>query len=322
MILIGKPRQDWTHRRFTVGIPLCVTFAAAVGVFFFARNWEDDRSKLEFERWASSFIEVIEDRVTEDHVDLLRAVEGLVRSPDSLDREVFGTFARHLLGSHPEVLALSWNPAIRDSHRSAYEAEVLGGMQTFRIVERDSDGQVVTAPKRDAYVFVHYIEPIEENEGALGFNVSSNIKRKAALDRARDSGLPTATGRISLIQESDNSGGFLVFLPVYETGQRTTTVDERRQYLRGYATGAFRILDEAAEPGEQLIYSHLFEAKLDASMPTNDLVAGNLPPCQRHWMSWGDPGRSSLSRRQGMFPGSRPGISGLFWQADFWSRVC
>ena len=109
--------QGWRHRRFTVGIPLCITFAVAVGVFFFARSWEDDRLKRGFERWSTSLVRSLEDRVS-DHVVLLRSIEGLFLSSDSVGRQEFSDFVRHLLERHPDTRALSWNPVIRGDQRA------------------------------------------------------------------------------------------------------------------------------------------------------------------------------------------------------------
>jgi CHASE1-domain containing sensor protein len=78
---------------------------------------------------------------------------------------------------------------------------------------------------------------------ALGFNVASNPTRSIALNRARDEGKPSATGRIRLVQETGDQFGFLVFYPVYENGIPVESLTDRRKHLKGYVTGVFRIGD-------------------------------------------------------------------------------
>lgn len=117
LITVAQPRNDWHHRRFTVGVPLCITFAVAVGVFFSARSWEDGRSKREFERWTTSFVQSFEDRIS-DEVSLLRSIEGLFLSSESKGRQEFRDFVQHLLMKHRDVQALSWNPIIRELPRA------------------------------------------------------------------------------------------------------------------------------------------------------------------------------------------------------------
>jgi two-component system, sensor histidine kinase len=278
LIACGKPRQDWRHRVLAVGGPLSVTFAVAVVVFVSARSWEKDRTKLEFERWTSAFVQAFKGRIS-DHVDLLRSMEGLFLSFDPVSRSQFRGFVRHLLQTHPDVQALSWNPVVRDEDRAGFEqAARLDQSPEFQITERSAEGKVIPAPRREEYVSVLYIEPLEANAAALGFNVASNPKRLQALDQARDAAAPSATGRIVLVQDKAGGYGFLLFLPVYRgDGRAMESVSSRRRDLLGYATGVFkvdslvqdalegkqpdvalmRIEDVSAEAGERLLFSDL-----------------------------------------------------------------
>jgi PAS domain S-box-containing protein len=134
---------------------------------------------------------------------------------------------------------------------------------------------MVPAARRPEYVVVYYIEPYAGNEPALGLDVASIADRREALQQARDTGEPSATGRIILVQESGEQFGLLIFQPVYGNGLPRTTVEERRQHLRGYVTGVFQIrsmveaslsgleregmtlqlYDETAPPGQRVLYS-------------------------------------------------------------------
>ncbi len=303
LILFGKPRQDWRYRRFPVGGPLCLTFAVAVAVFFSARSWEDDRTKLELERWTGAFVQAFKGRIS-DHVDLLRSMEGLFLSSEAVNRSEFRIFVRHVLQTHPDVQALSWNQVVRDEDRAGFEeAASLDQSPGFQITERSIDGTVVPASRRDEYVSVLYIEPLEVNGGALGFNVASNPKRLDALNRARDSAAPSATGRISLVQDAAGGYGFLLFLPVYRgDGPTLETVDSRRRDLLGYATGVFkvdslvmdalegkeldvavfRIRDESSEVGERLLFSN-FPTDGAVGSGSVEEEAFSEPPDGLHW---------------------------------------
>jgi len=50
---------------------------------------------------------------------------------------------------------------------------------------------------------------------AFGFDVASEESRLQAAFRARDSGEPTATAPIELVQETGSQMSILYFLPVY-----------------------------------------------------------------------------------------------------------
>ena len=95
------------------------------------------------------------------------------------------------------------------------------------------------------YFPVYYVEPYAGNAAALGFDLGSNSARLKPLSRARDSGNMVATSRITLVQETGDQYGFLIFLPVYKKDAPTNTIEERRRNLEGFVLGVFRISDLA-----------------------------------------------------------------------------
>ena len=100
---------------------------------------------------------------------------------------------------------------------------------------------MVRASQREEYFPVYFIEPYEGNEMALGFDLASNPTRLEALRRSRDTGQTVATARITLVQETADQFGFLVFMPVYHKGSAVKTVEDRRKNLQGFVLGIFRV---------------------------------------------------------------------------------
>ena len=117
------------------------------------------------------------------------------------------------------------------------------GFTAFQFKDWRLDGQRVVDIERPEYIVVTYIEPFESNQAAMGFDVASNPTRLAALERARDTGEMVTTGRITLVQETGNQYGFLIFKPIYESPSLPETVEVRRQALKGFAVGVFRVGD-------------------------------------------------------------------------------
>lgn len=100
--------------------------------------------------------------------------------------------------------------------------------------------------ERDQLTSIIYLEPFSgRNLRAFGFDMYSEPTRRAAMQRARDSGLPAVSGRVTLVQETlkDVQAGFLMYLPVYRASMPTRTVDERRAALLGFVYSPFRIKD-------------------------------------------------------------------------------
>ncbi len=100
--------------------------------------------------------------------------------------------------------------------------------------------------RRDIYTAILYLEPFDtRNQKAFGYDMFSEPVRRTAMERARDTGDPAATGRVTLVQETDADvqAGFLLYMPHYEPGVPVFTVEERRAALRGYVYSPFRVND-------------------------------------------------------------------------------
>ena len=243
LIAFAKPRAIWQPKRVSVALPLCITFGVAVTIFVYASRWESNRLQLEFEQRATTLVYGLENRLG-IYGGVLHSLSGFYASANFVDRNEFGIFARHQLAPHTGIQALSWNPYFLHDQRAQYEANAQqNGLVNFEIKERNAQGELVRAPDREDYIVVYYIEPLEGNETALGFNVASQAIRLEALNWARDEGKPVATGRIRLVQETGDQFGFLMFRPIYQKGVSLETVANRRQHLLGYLTGVFRIKD-------------------------------------------------------------------------------
>jgi signal transduction histidine kinase len=84
------------------------------------------------------------------------------------------------------------------------------------------------------------------NEKAFGYDMYSNEIRREAMDTARDTGMTTISRRVVLVQEIDNSdiqAGFLMYLPLYQKGADSTTLESRKDSLRGFVYSPFRAND-------------------------------------------------------------------------------
>jgi signal transduction histidine kinase len=100
--------------------------------------------------------------------------------------------------------------------------------------------------KREIYSSIIYLEPFQDrNLRAFGYDMFSEPTRREALERARDTGEVAVSGKVTLVQETENDVqfGFLMFLPVYHQHMPTTTVEEKRFALIGYVYSPFRIKD-------------------------------------------------------------------------------
>jgi transcriptional regulator with AAA-type ATPase domain/predicted ATPase len=205
---------------------------------------------LEIVRQCCGLTEV--DPLVGDYLDELYALGHFCASAPGVSHHTFRTFAQRSLARCPGLQALSWNRRVPDAQREAYEAAMRQeGFADFHITERNADGELVRAAHRPEYVVVSYIEPYAGNERAQGFDVASVPDRNNALQQARDTGEPRATGRLTLVQGGDGQFGVLLFLPIYAVGAPPATLEARRQHLQGYVTAVLRIGDLAEAPRQR-----------------------------------------------------------------------
>lgn len=95
----------------------------------------------------------------------------------------------------------------------------------------------------DTFFIIQYIEPEETNTEAIGLNIAFEKSRLEAAIRARDTGKPSVTKKIVLVQDAQKKPGFLMLHPVYYGDMPLNTVEERRAALHGWIYAPFMARD-------------------------------------------------------------------------------
>jgi len=182
----------------------------------------------------------IESRL-ETYTALLRAGTGLFAASQTVEQNEFRSFVKALgLAEHyPGVQGIGFSIRLKAEERAALvEARQREGLSDFHVWP-ESD--------RDEYHSIVYLEPLDErNRAALGYDMFTEPTRRAAMERARDTGVPAASGRVTLVQEIDpqaKQAGFLIYAPVYREGELIANENERRAALMGFVYSPFRADD-------------------------------------------------------------------------------
>ena len=243
LVWFQHPRETWRERRLTLTIPVIATFVLAMLLVSFGTKWEQDRLDVLFNQYAASQKQSVQQSLN-SLLGVMHSLQSFFVASEQVEREEFKSFAGMLLSANPFIKALSWNPLIADSERAEYEQQLQEqGFHNFQITELGASKQRLIAADRDEYIPIYYIEPLIENQLALGFDVYSDDTRKQAMELARDSGKAVSSGRIKLVQELEPSYGVLVNIPVYQNHVPVDTVEQRRLHLKGYLTGVIQLKD-------------------------------------------------------------------------------
>lgn len=209
-----------------------------------ARQGEVLAATRTFEREAVVFAKNVQLRIG-TALEAVRSIRAFHAASQFVSRSEFQIFtAAELDENRFGIQALEWIPRVAEMDRAAVEASAReDGLVGFRFTEQESQGQMVAVAMRPEYFPVLYVEPVVGNEAALGFDIGSNPERMAALARARDTGQITVTGRITLVQETEDQFGFLIIEPIYMSGSSTGNTAQRRAALSGFALGVLRVSD-------------------------------------------------------------------------------
>jgi PAS domain S-box-containing protein len=239
----GRPGASSASRLRQPGwTPFLVLAASLLLVFIAAQRMvttAEDRDRLRFQARVRSIQEEIVDRI-DTYIALLRATRGHTEANDSITLERFRTFVASLDLDlrYPGVQGIGYSRRFAAANLPAFLAA------TRRELGPDFDIRPVD--DRPEVHSIIYLEPLDlRNRAAIGYDMLTEPVRRTAMERARDTGQPAASGRVTLVQEIDErkQAGFLIYLPVYRNGRTPATVEERRALLEAFVYSPFRADD-------------------------------------------------------------------------------
>jgi diguanylate cyclase (GGDEF)-like protein/PAS domain S-box-containing protein len=183
------------------------------------------------------------DRRVQDNINLLIGLRGLFAASNRVDRDEFRLYLSgfNVSQRYPGLRAVAFARHVRPEEKTAFEESV----RADRSVDPAGyPGFAIKPPgERPDYMAVTYIEPPAGNEGAFGFDVYSEPRRRPAIERARDTGRVMASEPIRLAGDPQRQVSVALRMPVYQRGAPSATIAERRAGFAGVVTAAIRVED-------------------------------------------------------------------------------
>jgi CHASE1-domain containing sensor protein len=240
----GEPHFTGARRRTAVVILIIALGMILSFILFQARVFEQANRQGEFNQRAAAGATALQ-RSIQEHLEVLYGFAALYAAapqPLNLNREAFRELAKGPLKRYPGVQALGWVPRVLEAEREAYQATARkDGMVDFQITEWTPQMQMARAARRDMYYPIVYIEPLESQRAAVGFNLGSVPSYMEAMQKALSTEEAVASAWRSLAQDTGEQFGFLLFVPVYKSGVPHRTFEERRVNLQGFTMAMFRL---------------------------------------------------------------------------------
>ncbi len=220
-----------TALTFVVGLTLSILGANQ------ARQSYRNEASLHFAQLTERLVNDVQLRMNQP-IYGLKGARGVYAASKSVERLEFRayTLSRDLPREFPGVLGFGFIQRV-----------LRGDLARFIAAERADDApdfSVNTGGNAPDLYVMKFIDPIAVNRPALGFDAATDPVRRAALLRAVQTGEPTLTGRVRLLQDARKRAAVLSLVPVYRNGTHPDTPDERETALNGIVFAPI-IIEEA-----------------------------------------------------------------------------
>lgn len=230
-----RSARRWLAPALTLAAGLMVT----AGVSIMARSLVQTIETQRFEQQSAAIETAILDRMA-DYQQVLRGAQGLLAAGLKVDRAAFRRYVEALqLSEHyPGIQGVGYAVMLKPEQLASYQASIRAqGFPEFR---------VHPPGERALYSAIEFLEPFDwRNRRAFGYDMFAQEVRREAMQRAIDTGAAALSGRVVLVQETeqDTQAGFLMYLPVFHGGKDPGDSDSRRERIAGFAYSPFRAAD-------------------------------------------------------------------------------
>lgn len=271
---------------------------------FWVNNTFQSQARERFDRLADRVQTDVQDRLNAPLLGL-RGAAGVYAASNSVERAEFRAYVQfsQLGRDFPGVRGFGFMARVlREDLDRFIAAERADDEPAFAVSAMPGSPTTPSAP--DLYV-VKFMEPQARNQAALGLDVGADPLRREAIERAVATGEPTLTRKTTLVQDQQQSPGWVYLLPVYRPGADLSTPAQRQALLIGVLFAPMlvsEVLQGAAEATQGQADFELFDAEpLNAQTRVYDLD-GHLAAGR------GDPVTDHAAQR--LFSTSRPVLAG------------
>lgn len=214
-----------------------VLFCLFFTIAFYGYKEEENRIFQNFSNQINERIHFLNREINTNTESLYELVNYFTFSGSKVDNESFHKLAKSIMARHPSIGTLEWIPKITFAEREKLESEMHPYGLKFIIMELSDKNTLVPAPYRESYFPVYFMEPIEANLKAFGFNAISRPEATIAMKKARLEHKVYASEPVKLLGNKslgskESNTGVLIYLPLFDKNKIT---------LKGYFLAIYRI---------------------------------------------------------------------------------
>ncbi|MEM6407704.1 MAG: CHASE domain-containing protein [Pseudomonadota bacterium] len=196
----------------------------------FSKSQIENRAEARFETEVENTIELLQDRMERYEDALWSGVAAINAQGGEISHAQWRTFAERLRlrEKYPGINGIGVIRFVPADTLAAFDA--LQDTQQPGFQTRPPHDFPIAMP-------ITYIEPLSINRAALGLDVAHETNRRQAALESRDTGAARITGPIVLVQDRNETPGFLFYAPLYDGNP--TNPQERRDSAIGAVYAPF-----------------------------------------------------------------------------------
>ena len=205
----------------------------------------------------------------------LMGIASLFKVSKNITRSGFKTYTSPLLKKNNFIEFFQWIPRVQQDQRSALESMAQkDGFINFKFTSLSKNTTIITAPKKNEYSPIYYMEPHSDDKSFLGFDISTQPVLLNLMNQARDSGEIVAASTVNLIHKNPEKMVALFYLPLYEGVDTPKTIEGRRNLFLGTVLGTYQIKNMLEKTINPYLTSGMFLTVLDEDRKSE--LYGNL----------------------------------------------
>lgn len=212
----GLTTLHWVIVIFSMGLTLVA--------WKFSKDQVDEKFKQQFEREANQVVALVRERMEKYEDGLWGGVSVIHTHEEKIEYNEWLNFSNSLKidNKYPGINGIGVIHFIPENGLNKYLKEQRKIRPHFQI-----------HPEHDQHEFwpITFIEPVKENTKAVGLDIAHEENRYTAAKKARDSGRAMITGPIILVQDQEQTPGFLFYAPFYKGGEYKTIKERRNNFI-------------------------------------------------------------------------------------------
>lgn len=200
-----KPRLHWFHW-LVIASSLVLTLTA----WYITKQTTTEKIQIKFDRESEQVVSLVKERMKQYEDALWGGAAYIAAVNNQLTHRDWAIYASNLSleQKYPGINGIGIIYAMPSTSLPAFQRKHQQSRPSFKAYPKHD--QTISMP-------ITYIEPVSNNQQAVGLDMAHEANRFTAAKKARDTGTAQITGPIILVQDSEKTPGFLFYVPFYKT---------------------------------------------------------------------------------------------------------